>query len=212
MGKALGKECGYHNVDILLGPAVNIKRNPLCGRNFEYLSEDPLLAGELAASYVLGVQEEGVGCSVKALCLQQQREISLRRRFHPRRKGSFEIYLRPFERIIRKAHPLSVMSAYNKINGVHCPRTDGSLEDVLRKDWGFDGLAMTDWGGIVDREGDPGRPGPGNAGHEQGKRQQDRRRRSFRTYSGGKGRCLPSAASSGRSKKPGTKRNTAKKS
>lgn len=152
MGKALGKECGYHNVDILLGPAVNIKRNPLCGRNFEYLSEDPLLAGELAASYVLGVQEEGVGCSVKHFACNNNEKYRFVGDSILDERALFEIYLRPFERIIRKAHPLSVMSAYNKINGVHCSENRWLLEDVLRKNWGFDGLAMTDWGGIVDRE------------------------------------------------------------
>lgn len=151
MGEALGEEARSERVSVLLGPGTNIKRSPLCGRNFEYFSEDPYLAGEMAAAYINGVQSKGVGTSLKHFAVNNQetrRDISdsvldertLR-----------EIYLTPFERAVREAQPWTVMAAYNLLNGVYCAENKRLLDDILRKEWGFKGIVVTDWGAENDR-------------------------------------------------------------
>lgn len=151
MGKAIGEECVAYNVHVLLGPALNIKRDPRCGRNFEYYSEDPLLSGIMAGNYTLGIQENNVAACMKHFALNNSEnyryvgssEIDLR--------AAFEIYLKSFEICNYIGHPKTVMCAYNKINGIHCSENKWLIEDVLRNKWGYDGLVMTDWGATVDR-------------------------------------------------------------
>lgn len=151
MGAAIAQECRYYGVHILLGPGANIKRNPLAGRNFEYFSEDPLLAGELAAAQTEGVQSGGVAVSVKHFALNNSENFRFMGNSIADLRAVREIYLKVFERIVRKAHPATMMCAYNKINGEYCSQNKWLLTDVLRKEWGFDGLVMTDWGAMHDR-------------------------------------------------------------
>jgi len=151
LGCALGDECQAEEVSTLLGPAVNMKRSPLCGRNFEYLSEDPYLAGELASSYVNGVQSKNIGTSVKhyAANNQETRRMSISSEVDERTLR--EIYLTAFETIVKKAQPWTMMCSYNCINGVYSCENDWLLNKVLREEWGFQGLVMTDWGAMSDR-------------------------------------------------------------
>ncbi|MDD6240182.1 MAG: glycoside hydrolase family 3 C-terminal domain-containing protein [Eubacteriales bacterium] len=151
MGKALGKEAKYYDVDILLGPAINIKRNPLNGRNFEYYSEDPILTGKLAISYIEGLQGEGVGACVKHYALNNNESFRFSSDSLCEERVMREIYLRPFQMAIRHAHPGSLMTGYNQVNSAFCCQNDYLLQEVLRKEWGFDGLVMSDWGGTEDR-------------------------------------------------------------
>ncbi len=151
MGEAIGKECNHYGVSILLGPGVNIKRNPLCGRNFEYFSEDPLLAGEMGAAEVIGVQSQGVGVSVKHFALNNSENYRFMGNSIVDMRAIREIYLRAFEHIVKKAKPTSLMCAYNQINGTYCSENKWLLTDVLRDEWGFDGAVMTDWGAMHDR-------------------------------------------------------------
>lgn len=152
VGQAIGDECLHYGINVVLGPAINIKRNPLCGRNFEYFSEDPYLAGELGTQYVLGVQDKKVGCCLKHFACNnnEKNRFSGDSILDPR--ALHEIYLKPFEKVVKKAKPYAIMSAYNKVNGVHCSENGYLLNDILRKEWKFDGLSMTDWGGIVSRD------------------------------------------------------------
>jgi beta-glucosidase len=151
VGGLLGEEARAENVHTLLGPAINIKRSPLCGRNFEYMSEDPFLAGELSASYVNAVQGKNVGVSVKhyAANNQEYRRMSIDTLVDERTLR--EIYLKAFEITVRKAKPWTLMCAYNHINGVYCCENEWLLTDLPRKEWGFDGIVMTDWGAMNDR-------------------------------------------------------------
>lgn len=151
MGAAIAQECRHYGVHVLLGPGVNIKRNPLCGRNFEYFSEDPLLAGVMGAAEVEGVQYEGVGVSVKHFALNNSENFRFLGDSAADGRTMREIYLKPFERVVKKARPATVMCAYNRINGVYCSENPWLLTDVLRREWGFDGLVMTDWGAIRQR-------------------------------------------------------------
>ena len=148
VGTYLGEEARAEKVHTLLGPAVNIKRSPLCGRNFEYLSEDPYLAGEMAASYVQGVQSQKVGTSVKHFAAnnQETRRMSVSDRVDERTLR--EIYLTAFEKIVKQAKPWTLMCSYNQINGVYSCENDWLLNQVLRREWGFDGIVMTDWGAM----------------------------------------------------------------
>ena len=151
MGAAIAEECRHYGVHVLLGPGVNIKRNPLCGRNFEYFSEDPLLAGVMGAAEVEGLQSKGVGASLKHFALNNSENYRFMGNSAASERTMRELYLRPFEYVVKKAKPATVMCAYNQINGVFCSENKWLLTDVLRSDWGFDGLVMTDWGAIKDR-------------------------------------------------------------
>lgn len=151
IGEALGDECQAESVSTLLGPGVNMKRSPLCGRNFEYFSEDPYLAGKMAASLVRGIQSKGIGTSVKHFAVnnQEYRRMSISAEADERTLR--EIYLSAFETIVKEAKPTTLMCSYNRINGVYSCENDWLLNKVLRDEWGFDGLVMTDWGAMNDR-------------------------------------------------------------
>ena len=151
MGAAIAEECRYYGVHTLLGPGVNIKRNPLCGRNFEYFSEDPLLAGVLGAAMVEGVQAKGVGVSVKHFALNNSENYRFMGNSVASENTIRSLYLKPFEYIVRHAKPATVMCAYNQINGTYCSENKWLLTDVLRGEWGFDGVVMSDWGAVRDR-------------------------------------------------------------
>ncbi len=151
MGKAIGKEARHYGVDVVLGPAVNIKRNPLGGRCFEYFSEDPFLAGTMGAAEARGIQSQGVGVSVKHFALNNSENYRFMGDSIADMRAIREIYLKPFEMIVKDASPETVMCAYNKINGTYCGENQWLLTDILRDEWCFDGLVMTDWGATHDR-------------------------------------------------------------
>ncbi len=151
IGKAIGEECREEDVAVLLGPGLNIKRSPLCGRNFEYFSEDPVLSGELAAAFVLGLQSEGVGASVKHFALNNQEARRMIVDSVADERTMREIYLAGFERAIKKGEPWTVMCSYNRVKGVYASENKWLLSDVLRGEWGYNGLVVTDWGAANDR-------------------------------------------------------------
>lgn len=151
MGSVLGEECRAENVSVLLGPAVNIKRSPLCGRNFEYFSEDPYLAGKLAAAQVRGVQRWDVGTSVKHYAANNQEYRRMSASSDMSERTLREIYLAPFETIVKEAKPWTLMCSYNRVNGVFASENKKLLNDILREEWGFDGYVMSDWGAVSDR-------------------------------------------------------------
>ncbi|HDP79603.1 MAG TPA: glycoside hydrolase family 3 protein, partial [Spirochaetes bacterium] len=139
VGTALGEECRAQKVSVLLGPGVNIKRSPLCGRNFEYYSEDPFLAGELAAAFINGVQSQGIGTSLKHYAVNNQEYHRLVSDSVVDERTLREIYLAAFETAVKKAKPWTVMAAYNRVNGAYCCEHRRLLTEILRDEWGFDG-------------------------------------------------------------------------
>jgi beta-glucosidase len=148
VGKAIALECQAEQVGVLLGPGVNIKRSPLCGRNFEYYSEDPYLAGEMAADFIAGVQSEGVGTSLKHFAVNNQETYRMGVNAVVDERTLMEIYLAAFETPVRKSQPWTVMSSYNRINGEFSCQNEWLLTTVLREMWGFEGFVVTDWGGM----------------------------------------------------------------
>lgn len=151
VGAALGTEARAQGVQVLLGPGINIKRSPLGGRNFEYLSEDPVHAGELGASYVQGAQSRGVGTSLKHFAVNNQETSRFWVSADVDERTLREIYLAGFERVVATAAPWTVMCAYNRVNGVHVSQHAWLLTQVLRDEWGFDGVVVSDWGAVHDR-------------------------------------------------------------
>lgn len=151
LGQALGAEAKAAGVDVLLAPGVNIKRHPLNGRNFEYFSEDPLVAGELASAYISGVQSQGTAVSLKHFAANNQEFCRMINNSVIDERALREIYLKPFEIAIRKAQPWTVMSSYNRLNGTYASQHAELLTKIAREEWGFEGLFMTDWGGMKDR-------------------------------------------------------------
>ncbi len=151
MGKAIGDECQAEDVAIVLGPAVNIKRSPLCGRNFEYVSEDPYIAGELAASFINGVQSKNIGTSIKHFAANNQEFRRLTVSSEVSERALREIYLPAFETAVKQSQPATFMCSYNKINGVFASENKRLLTEILRNEWGFEGFVMSDWGAVNDR-------------------------------------------------------------
>ncbi|GAA1957509.1 glycoside hydrolase family 3 C-terminal domain-containing protein [Microbacterium deminutum] len=151
VGQALGVETSIENVAVLLGPGINIKRSPLCGRNFEYLSEDPIVSGVLGAAIVRGIQSKGVGTSLKHFAANNQENDRMRSSSDVDPRPLREIYLRGFERVVEDAEPWTVMCSYNRINGVYASEDPWLLTKVLRDEWGFEGLVVSDWGAVNER-------------------------------------------------------------
>ncbi len=151
VGEALGVECQIEDVAVLLGPAINIKRSPLCGRNFEYISEDPLVAGVMGAGLVQGIQSKGVGTSLKHFAANNQETDRMRVSADVDARTLHEIYLRGFERVVRDAQPWTLMCSYNRINGIYASEDPWLLTQTLRDRWAFRGLVMSDWGAVNDR-------------------------------------------------------------
>lgn len=148
VGAAIGEEARRQGVDVVLGPGVNIKRHPLCGRNFEYFSEDPVVSGELGAAMVRGIQSRGVGACLKHFAANSQEHARMVSDSVVDERTLRELYLAPFEHVVRHARPWSVMTAYNKLNGVYCSEHEWLLREVLRGEWGFDGAVVSDWGAM----------------------------------------------------------------
>ena len=150
-GEALGQECLKEKVSVLLGPGTNIKRSPTCGRNFEYFSEDPLLAGECSAAWINGLQSKGVGASLKHFACNSQEAFRMVINEVVDERAMRELYLTAFEIAVKKAQPWTIMSSYNRINGVYASEQVHLQQEIARGEWGFEGLFVTDWGGSVDR-------------------------------------------------------------
>jgi len=150
IGAAIGHEARAQGVSVVLGPGINLKRTPLCGRNFEYLSEDPLVSGVLGAALVEGIQGEGVGASLKHFAVNNQETERLRISARVDQRTLREMYLAAFERVVRTAGPWTVMCSYNRINGVYASEDPWLLTEVLRDQWGFDGVVVSDWGAVDD--------------------------------------------------------------
>ncbi|MDU2071602.1 MAG: glycoside hydrolase family 3 C-terminal domain-containing protein [Cutibacterium avidum] len=151
VGVALGEETRSESVAMLLGPGINMKRSPLCGRNFEYFAEDPVVAGELASALVRGIQSQGVGTSLKHFAANNQETDRLRVSAEVDERTLREIYLPAFEKVVKTAKPWTIMCSYNAINGTYSSQNHWLLTEVLRDEWGYDGLVVSDWGAVVDR-------------------------------------------------------------
>ena len=151
MGNAIGKECEAYDVNVILGPALNIKRDPRCGRNFEYYSEDPLLSGTLAGSFVNGVQSNNVAACIKHYALNNSENYRYMGDSICDVRAIREIYLKSFEQCIKIGNPKTAMCGYNKVNNIHCSENSWLINDMLRNRLGFDGVVMTDWGATKDR-------------------------------------------------------------
>lgn len=151
MGEALGDECRYFKVNLLLAPGINIKRSPLGGRGYEYYSEDPYLTGKVAESFIKGVQKTGTGTSIKHFAANNAETLRINMSSDVDERALREIYLAPFEIGVKNAKPWTVMSSYNKVNGVQMAENRELLTDILREEWGFDGVVVSDWGGVKDR-------------------------------------------------------------
>src|SRR6516225_9767315 len=150
VGVALAEECQAHDVQVLLGPGVNMKRSPLAGRNFEYFSEDPFLAGKMAAAYIQGVQSQGVGTSLKHYAANNQEFERMVTSSNLDERTLRELYLPAFEIAVKEAQPWSVMAAYNPVNNVYATENSLLLCDILRTQWGFEGFVVSDWGAVHD--------------------------------------------------------------
>lgn len=150
LGNHLGVAANAEHLGVLLGPGVNIKRSPLAGRNFEYFSEDPLLAGRMGTAYVKGVQDTGVGVSVKHFATNNRENQRFTSSSNVDERALREIYLAQFERIVKEAHPATLMCSYNRLNGTLNSQNQRLLTDILRNEWGFEGLVMSDWGAVAD--------------------------------------------------------------
>lgn len=148
VGAALGEETADQGVDVVLGPGVNIKRHPLCGRNFEYFSEDPVVSGEMGAAMVRGIQSRGVGACLKHFAGNSQEHARMVADSVIDERALRELYLAPFEHVVKSAHPCTIMTAYNRLNGEYCSQNRWLLQDVLRDEWGFDGVTVSDWGAM----------------------------------------------------------------
>lgn len=151
IGAAIGEECRAYGVRAILGPAMNLKRHPLCGRNFEYFSEDPILTERLAAAYVAGAQGQGVAACPKHFAMNNQERSRFTVSSEADERTMRELYLRPFERVVRAEKPWSIMCAYNRVNGVLCSEHHQLLQEILREEWGFDGIVASDWGSVRNR-------------------------------------------------------------
>lgn len=150
IGAALGEEAAAQDVNVLLGPGLNMKRNPLCGRNFEYFSEDPYLTGKLAAAYIRGIQSKGVAACPKHFAVNNQELRRMASNSVLDERTLREIYLTGFEIAVKEGHPKAIMTSYNEVNGVYANENPHLLQDILRKEWGFTGAVVTDWGGSND--------------------------------------------------------------
>lgn len=150
IGRAMGEEAAAQEVAVLLGPGLNTKRSPLCGRNFEYFSEDPYLSGKMAAAYVRGIQSEGISACPKHFAVNSQELRRMASDSVVDERTLRELYLTGFEIVVKEAHPKALMSSYNLINGIYANENAHLLQDILREEWGFDGAVVTDWGGSND--------------------------------------------------------------
>ena len=150
IGRAMGEEAAAQEVAVLLGPGLNTKRSPLCGRNFEYFSEDPYLSGKMAAAYVRGIQSEGISACPKHFAVNSQELRRMASDSVVDERTLRELYLTGFEIVVKEAHPKTIMSSYNLVNGTYANENAHLLQDILRRDWGFDGAVVTDWGGSND--------------------------------------------------------------
>jgi beta-glucosidase len=150
IGAALGEEAAAQDVNVLLGPGLNMKRNPLCGRNFEYFSEDPYLAGKLAAAYIRGIQSKGVAACPKHFAVNNQELRRMASNSVLDERTLREIYLTGFEIAVKEGHPKAIMTSYNEVNGIYANENPHLLQDILRKEWGYRGAVVTDWGGSND--------------------------------------------------------------
>ena len=179
VGYAMGNEALSYGIDVILGPGVNIHRHPLCGRNFEYYSEDPVLTGNIGAAMVNGIESNGVGTSPKHFVANNQETSRNSNDAIVSERALREIYLKGFEIIVKKSQPWTIMTSYNKINGIYAPENKRLLTDVLRNEWNFEGLVMTDWFGgnsataIINAGNDLIEPGTKNSWDELKKSAKD---------------------------------------